>query len=164
MEESDSLHPVTKMLLARMEEHPDEFLEEEFLGGRWSSIIQRIRSAGLPEDVEVLNRAIGKVTMDKIHTDAMDELINGPERRERERAERKARIRGEAQRASLAQQLYAQQSNQLGTLTGLGSGGYGNAAAAGLLGQQGTTTASLQIGNETLTESTISKIKKVLSL
>lgn len=164
MAESDNLHPVTKLLLARIEEHPEEFLEEPYEKGRWDHIVLRIRTAGLPEDVEAINLAIGKVTMDKIHTDAMDELINGPERRERERAEREAHIQLEAQRASLAQQLYAQRSNQLGSFTGLSGSGYPTTAPQLNTSLQQQQAASLQIGNETLTESTISKIKKALNL
>lgn len=157
--ESDNLHPVTKMLLARIEEHPEEFLGEPYSEGRWDHIVLRIRNVGLPEDVEALNLAIGKVTMDKIHTDALDELMNGPERRARERAEAAQRANLDAQRAhQLKRHLYAQQAGVTGGVLG-GLQGAGVAATPTL--QQPT---SLQIGSETLTENTLSKIKKALNL
>jgi hypothetical protein len=77
---ADKLHPVVELMLARMETHPEEF-PETFTGGRWYTVITRILNWSSEEESEVLRERLRDIMLDKAHAEAMDELLNGEERR-----------------------------------------------------------------------------------
>jgi hypothetical protein len=116
-EEKDSIHPVVRLLVARMESHPEEFnLHERFdepsdVANRWGNIIDRLKEWASGEDMAVLRKPF----MEAIHRDALDELMNGPERRAEEE-----RIRQEEHKRWATQLAQAQQAQQaqLGGLMG----------------------------------------------
>jgi hypothetical protein len=94
--EDKKLHPVTELLLARMESHPEEFRDPYLMSqarptygeGRWEPAIRGVQQWGAPEDTETLNAKIRGIYMDQAHEWVMDELLNGEERRRKEQSER----------------------------------------------------------------------------
>lgn len=102
---TQEIHPVVKLLLARMETHPDEFVSRVsddddvdvspgYFYGRWGPSVGAIREYGTEADKEALFSVFNKLHMDHQHERTMDELLNGEERRarmEREREEERKR-------------------------------------------------------------------------
>ena len=115
MTKEDNIHPVVRLLVARMESHPEEFefLEGETIKastriGRWEVALRDVRKWASPEELKLLSRA----PLDALHRTAMDELLNGPERRAEEE-----RLREEERKYFAAQSLMAQsQTQSLGQL------------------------------------------------
>lgn len=79
------MHEVVKLLLARMESHPEEFLWET--GNRWQSTLGCVREYGTPEEIEALDAALRIIMLQQAHEGMLDELLNGDERRRREMEE-----------------------------------------------------------------------------
>ena len=98
-------HDVVKLLLARMESHPEEF---RVASGpeRWGVPIDMIQDYGSEADKAVLNAKLRDIVMGEAHEDVMDELLNGPEKRRKYEEER------EYER-QLMQRNMQQQSNKL---------------------------------------------------
>jgi hypothetical protein len=98
---ADEPHDVVKLLLARMESHPEEF---RVASGpeRWGVPLDMIQDYGSEADKAVLNAKLRGIVMGEAHEDVMDELLNGPERRRKEEEER-----------DYERQLMQQQSNKL---------------------------------------------------
>lgn len=92
---AEILHPVVKLLLARMESHPEEF-EDEYLmsalspidgSGRWHGAIRAVNANGTTEDKVALNAKLNSIRMAQTHEWVMDELCNGDERRRKQEEE-----------------------------------------------------------------------------
>jgi len=81
-------HAVVRLLLKRMESHPEEFKRERgaFLD-RWAVFVSDIDDFGSTEDKAVMREAMRKFRMNEIHEAVMDELVNGPDRRHKEEEE-----------------------------------------------------------------------------
>ena len=69
------MHPVVQFLLARMESHPEEFGSDG--EGRWQEWIYRMRPLLTPDE----RIALRGPEMDHIHSQVLDELMNGEDRR-----------------------------------------------------------------------------------
>lgn len=76
----DEPHDVVKLLLARMESHPEEF---KVASGpeRWSAPIDMIQDYGSEADKAALNAKLRDIVMGEAYEDVMDELLNGPDKR-----------------------------------------------------------------------------------
>jgi hypothetical protein len=119
---ADEVHPVVELLIARMDSHPEEFMDDYLMSevrpaagsSRWFRVIHAIREHGSKRDVETLNAALSKIHMQQIHEWTMDELLNGDDRR---RAEEEDKKRLWLQQQQLHQQAY-QQSPHLRAGTG----------------------------------------------
>jgi hypothetical protein len=91
------VHPLVELLVARAKSHPEEFVtggpDTLSVTNRWWHAIDVIRREGTAEDNAVLDNVIGRMAMDKAHEWALDELMNGEQRREdqRRQAENEAR-------------------------------------------------------------------------
>lgn len=97
LKEAEGLHPLTKLLLARMETNPEEFTDDlpsaqdQLLGSwpvnykRWQPAIGVLQAHGSEEDKRAFGEAMQKLQMDAAHEWAMDELYNGPDRREQKK-------------------------------------------------------------------------------
>jgi hypothetical protein len=137
---ADDIHPVVKLLIARMESHPEEFKDNYLMSevrptvgsGRWLHATQAIQDHGSKRDVEALNAALSKIYMQHIHDWVMDELFNGESRR-REEEERKKQL-------WLKQQQLHQQAYQASPHLQSGTALLGTAAA----------TTGLQLGEDSL--------------
>lgn len=82
---ADEFHAVVKLLLARMESHPEEFggelIEEDSREDRWWQVIRYVSDYGTEEEQKAIQAGLRKVKLDKAHEIMMDELLNGEERR-----------------------------------------------------------------------------------
>ena len=73
-------HDVVKLLLARMESHPEEFSADS---GRWAEWLDQLIPF-ITEEERVLLR---EPMMQTYHEQVLDELMNGPDKRRKEREE-----------------------------------------------------------------------------
>ena len=105
---ADEPHDVVKLLLARMESHP-----EEFDGGhprdRWYATLIDIKEYAPAEDAALVEAKVAAIRLDRAHRAVMDELLNGEDRRRKEAEDREY----ERHLASAAQQSQYGQANQL---------------------------------------------------
>lgn len=155
--EDKKLHPVTELLLARMESHPEEFRDEylmsqvkpSFKEGRWEPAIRSVQQWGAPEDTEALSAKLRGIYMDQAHEWVMDELLNGEERRRKEQSEREYY----EQQAAAIQHQAAQQA-QIST-AGREALRIGSTGSLGI----GTTTTS-----QSLDSAIYTGIRKALGL
>jgi polyribonucleotide nucleotidyltransferase len=84
----DEPHDAVKLLIARMDSHPEEFkLKDPSYHDRWYNHISAINSYGNEADVAALNAKIRDVRMAEVHEQIMEELCNGPENRRKEEEE-----------------------------------------------------------------------------
>lgn len=93
-------HPLVDLMLERMKTHPEEFEGE---GNRWNDALVAIHQWAAPEQREQVDRAIGDIRLDKAYNEAMDELLNGEQRRAEAKAEEEAAIA--AKNAALQHQM-----------------------------------------------------------
>ena len=117
-------HPLVELMLARMESHPGEFEGgDEDLGyppdvtHRWTYILQAMRRYTTPAENEALDARLRAIRMDMIHRDAMDELLNGDERRrlafeEQEVRNKAMQMQNATMNAILQQQAQAYSAQQ----------------------------------------------------
>lgn len=109
----DNLHDVVKLLLARMESHPEEFAgdlaAEVSREDRWWQILRQVRDYGTDEEEKALRDAMRKIKLDAAHHAMMDELCNGDERRRKEQEEIEYERQLLAKRALNMTQQQAQQ-------------------------------------------------------
>lgn len=172
---SEELHDVVKLLIARMETHPEEFGGDLVASGsieeRWWSVIREVHEYGTETERNAINAAMREIKMQHAHELMMDELCNGEERRRKEREEEEYYERtlinsrnsmGASLRATIAPAL-----DRIDQQTYFGGGDSSTTA----ISPNHTVTAStiaaqstLTVGKEILDESTITKIKKALKL
>ena len=78
-------HDVVKLLLARMESHPEEFrVGDDMYRDRWDEHMSDIQAFGNAVDTAALNAKLRDIRLGEIHERVMDELCNGDERRRKE--------------------------------------------------------------------------------
>jgi hypothetical protein len=159
---TDKVHPLVELLVARAKSHPDEFKEDIdsiASSDRWWRAISVISRNGTDADKALLASTVGRIAMDRAHEWALDELLNGEERREAER-----RRQEEDQKRYLAQQTTSlKQQSQLYAQAAHNS--YQN-AISGISGISSPTMAnsSITLGDQTLTAGMLSQIKKALGV
>ena len=79
---ADEPHAVVRLLLARMESHPEEFrVAEEPFHDRWYDHVNGVNAYGNEADKAALNAKLRDIRLGEVHERVMDELLNGPERR-----------------------------------------------------------------------------------
>jgi len=136
----DEPHEVVKLLLARMESHPEEFrLKDPSYHDRWYNHMSAINTYGNEADKAALAAKVRDIRMGVIHEEVMEELLNGEDRRRKEEEDR------EYEQTMIRQGLLAQQQKAyVGQLQGMvgqvygGSGGGGGGGG----GVMGTPTAA----------------------
>lgn len=81
------MHDVVKLLLARMESHPEEFngdlAERDSRSYRWWQAIRLVQESGTAEEKNALDKGIRKIKLQHAHEMVMDELLSGDERRQK---------------------------------------------------------------------------------
>jgi hypothetical protein len=108
----DEPHEVVKLLIKRMDSHPEEFrIGKGIFDQRWSHHVDIVRDNGSEADKAALNAKMRDVLMDELHEQVMDELCNGEERRRKEREEQEYE-RNLAKSLQLTQQQAVQQQLQ----------------------------------------------------
>ena len=155
------MHGVVKLILARMKSHPDEFVShratlQEYGGraaGRWQDVMYAINEYGNEEEQNAIAGALREIQLDVAHERAMDELLNGDERR----AETKRREHEAMQQMYKAQSQLA--SNQYNLMQSTLPTGLANASSS--------YAPYLQLGPDkdaTLTADILKKLKKAAGL
>lgn len=85
---ADEPHAVVRLLLARMESHPDEFkLKNGPYHDRWYNHLSAINTYGSEVDKAAINAKMRDVRLTEVHEQVMDELLNGEDRRRKEEEE-----------------------------------------------------------------------------
>lgn len=121
--EEPELHPVVQLIIKRMESHPEEFHHGGVNLNRWWHIIDSIREFARDHDKKAFDAAYAKLRMDALYEEAVDELMNGDERRAEEMRQ------AEEDKRRYAQQSQVMQSIHQSKLTGAIQNPYLNAAA-----------------------------------
>lgn len=90
---SEDIHDVVKLMLSRMESHPEEFegSGDGFVTDdvdRWWKPLVAIRDFGSEEEKALINAKLRVIRLQKAHETAMDELLNGDDRRRKAEEER----------------------------------------------------------------------------
>lgn len=162
---TDKVHPLVELLVARAKSHPDEFRDEPdntlttSASDRWWRAISVISRNGTSADKALMSSTIGRIAMDKAHNWALDELLNGEERRAEER-----RVREETEKRYAAQAKSAAMSQQAQLYGRAAQNTYHNALGSMAISNQAAANTSLNIGGETLTASMVQQIKKALGV
>ena len=150
-------HPLVDLMLARMDTHPEEF------GGssnRWYVALIDINEHAPPEQAALVTAKLNAIKLDKAHHWAMDELLNGEERRRQKADIEVMRIQSNGTLGvgtqSPISQLQAYQ-NTANTLQGAYPPGSWLTAAD-------VQPAQLRLGSETLDEGILKKIKGALKI
>ena len=179
-------HEVVKLLIKRMDSHPEEFrIGEGIFHQRWSHHVDIVRDNGSEADKAALNAKMRDVLMDELHEHVMDELCNGEERRRKEAEDRE--FERHLAHAAMQQQKKAY-LNQIQGMAGqlYGGGGGGGAGIVGksytsaimdnydsdldkyrnavptLYGDYGSATSALPVANGGTDNTIINQIKNML--
>ena len=123
---ADEPHAVVRLLVKRMESHPEEFRRDsETFHARWYDYVEGIKAYGSETDNVTITAKLRDIRLAEIHEHVMDELLTGPERR-----------RKQAEEAEYEQQLIMQQAQRNTTAMQQGGGGFAGIPIA----NGGTTT------------------------
>ena len=99
---ADEPHDAVKMLLARMESHPEEFrFKEGAYHDRWYNHISAVNSYGNEADKAAIAAKGRDIRMAEVHEQIMEELCNGFENRRKEEEEAAYERKLEYQQARL---------------------------------------------------------------
>jgi hypothetical protein len=144
---ADEVHEVVTLLLARMESNPEEF---EFhasgslaVTGRWETWIAQLGWHFNEAEKALIYGKARELIFQRVHGEVLDELLNGEDRRRKEREEQEYE-RQMMRQSTLAQQQKAYVS-QLQGMVGQVYGGGGGAGAA-LSGYQNAAGAQGIVG------------------
>lgn len=165
----DEPHAVVKLLVARMESHPEEFKSD--MNGRWAQWLDQL----LPFVTEAERVLLREPMMQDIHEEVLDELLNGPERRRREveeaEYERQLILQKAMAQRNTTQMAAQQYASQYGNAfpQSLGKPLSGMSATQTIFDEytnltRNTTSVAdaLQLGSEKLDESLLKKLKGLL--
>ena len=164
-------HEVVKLLLKRMDSHPEEFkIAEEPFHDRWYDHVNSVEAFGNEADKAAIKAKLRDIRLGETHERVMDELLNGPERRRKQEEERE--YERQVMQQAVQRNTYAQQNTYASQL-----GSYQNAMGIGTQSPSqplviGTGTEAMriqangdiQLGNQTLNEGLLKNIKKALKL
>jgi hypothetical protein len=101
-------HDVVKLLLARMESHPEEFKSH---ADRWDRVLLEILEHGNEAEIAAIHASVRNIRLAEAHEVAMDELCNGPDKRRKE-AEENEYERNLSKSLLLTKQQMQQQAQQ----------------------------------------------------
>lgn len=145
MADKEELHPVVKLVLARMESHPEEFNGDSV--GRWDYALDVIEGYGSEEEEAAIASGLRTIRLEEVHKWMMDELLHGESRRA-ERKREEAELRAQAMQAQIAQGIQTLSAKAL-------PNAYQNSI---------THNPSLRIDGETLDAGMIRKLKDKLGI
>ena len=139
---ADEPHAVVRLLVKRMESHPEEFKSRsEPYYERWATHMEALREYGSEADNAEITAKLRDIRLAEIHEHVMDELVNGPERRRKQEEEREYERQVMQQSLQRNNQMSAQQAMQQRQNAYQGQlGSYQNAASGtALLGKSPTS-------------------------
>ena len=154
---ADNLHDVVELLLARMKSHPEEFAAGS---SRWGWMVEEVLQHCSNEERDAIKEGLRPIRLKEVHERVMDELCNGEERRRKEREEDETRMR----QYQMQQQYAAAQNMQPGQYMAVSSPNTLGIGAANPSQGLYVTSGNLQLGNETLDEGILKKIKGALGI
>jgi hypothetical protein len=160
----DEPHDAVKLLLARMDSHPEEFrLKDPSYHDRWYNHMSAINTYGNEADKAALAAKIRDIRMGVIHEQVMEELCNGPENRRREEEEQEY----ERNLAASVQHMKQQQARQHLTAQqqayDVDRDMYRSAGVTHIAGQGPSLKAGITT-QPTLSSSAINQIKQALGI
>jgi hypothetical protein len=79
---ADEPHDAVKLLLARMDSHPEEFKHR---ADRWDRVLVEVLEHANEAEIAAIHASIRKIRLNEAHEDMMDELLNGEDRRRMEK-------------------------------------------------------------------------------
>lgn len=163
---SEELHPVVDLMLARMKSNPEEFADR--YGGRWSDTLMQITDCGSDAEIEAIREGTRSIILDRAHAQAMDELLNGDERRAKADRDLMTANRTANRTAQAVAQLNASANlSQYHNAIGIGTHSPSQPLTVNTAGQEAmriTANGNLNIGGETLDADMIKKMKSALGL
>lgn len=124
MEDKEEVHPVVKLLLARMESHPEEFsgyisrddmLEVPEGSNRWGVVLDTVDEFGSDADKAALAPAMRNIQLEEAHKWMMDELLHGESRRAEAKRKEEEWHKQLAQATAGSQSLPSAYRNAFGT-------------------------------------------------
>jgi len=151
------MHQAIELLLKRMESNPEEFAESpgKLSGGKWMRLVDRYKGYFTEEEKNLFNDKLRELRMDEFQKELMAELLYGEERRRAEAEdleyERRAMMAQQPVHAIKNPNRYAMTNTQMHIAQALGTGV-----------SVTSSTPSLHIGQETLDESIIGKLKQLI--
>lgn len=163
-------HAVVRLLVKRMESHPEEFKRESY-EVRWEEYIDAIQDHGNEADNAALNAKLRDIRLAEIHEQVMDELLNGPERRRKHKEDTEYERHLAAAMQHTKQQAMQQIAQQGGMVQGLmnayGGGGGGASLPVSTSPYSntitGTRATSIMVDDQVLDGPMIKKIKSMLT-
>jgi hypothetical protein len=156
---ADEPHAVVRLLVKRMESHPEEFKSRsEPYYERWATHMEALREYGSEADNAEITAKLRDIRLAEIHEQVMDELLNGPERRRKEEEER------QVLQQAMQRNTYAQGGGGAGIPIATSPyqsqlGSYQNAVGAqGIVGKSPTSVimdeyANIGIGTQSASQS-----------
>lgn len=85
---ADEPHEVVKLLLARMDSHPEEFRHKDpSYHDRWYNHMSAINTYGSEVDKAAIAAKVRDIRMAEVHEQVLDELCSGEDRRAQEKEE-----------------------------------------------------------------------------
>jgi len=70
------MHPVTELLIARMDTHPEEFYDIPDEWAKWERILRFIEQRA-PNEYALLDAKLQRIQLDGIHQDVIKKLCEG---------------------------------------------------------------------------------------
>ena len=164
----DEPHEVVKLLIKRMDSHPEEFrVGDDMYRDRWDEHISDIQAFGNAVDTAALDAKLRDIRLGEIHERVMDELCNGEERH-RKKAEEQEYERNLAKSLQLTQQQAMQQQLQQYQNAVGQRGAYDYNLDRYRNTPTGSITSALPVANggtgATLSSSAINQIKQALGI
>jgi len=164
---ADEPHEVVKLLLKRMESHPEEFKKD---ADRWDRVLVEVLEHADETEIAAIHASIRNIRLGEAHEDMMDELLNGDDRR-RKAEEENEYERNLSKSLLLTKQQMAQQAQQQqlqGYQNAVGQyqsqlGAHSLAGITHIAGEGPSLKAGITT-QPTLSTSAISQIKKALGL
>jgi hypothetical protein len=101
-------HEVVKLLLKRMDSHPEEFKSRV---DRWDTVLVKVLEHANEAEIAAIHASIRNIRLGEAHEDMMDELCNGEERRRKAREEHEYE-RNLSKSLLLTKKQMVQQANQ----------------------------------------------------
>ena len=155
---ADEPHAVVRLLLKRMESHPEEF---RLGNGRWAEWLDLL----IPFVTEAERVLLRGPMMQEIHEQVMEELCNGPERRRKEAEESEYERHLAASVRHMKQQQARQHLTAQQQAYDVDLDRYHNGGVTHITGEGPSLKAGIATQPElSLSSSTINAIKKALKL
>ena len=168
---SEELHDVVKLMLARMESHPEEFVPEkedhqyvlrDGNANRWWRAMSEVQEYANEQEKKAIAAKLRELRLQQAHEWAMDELCNGEERRRKEKRAREL----EEQRYMAQQQMTQTYQNAPGSW-GVGTTAPSTPLTVTANGREAmriNANGDMNLRGETLNAGIVKQMKRMLGI